>query len=74
MITYKLPNWCVTPIVNDDRTGLSNDESAQLSIFLESLPECAYLVYLDEYGFSWSNDLDNLGCDCSTFALMTTNL
>jgi len=70
---YLLPTWTLCPLINDDYTGISDQDAEQLNSFiageLEKYPMFWALCPedIDNYsGFYPRNDLNNLGDDCIT--------
>jgi hypothetical protein len=69
-IDYILPNWTIGSLFYSDESGLTDEESAALDMFIEREMQvngfsCFYAVDCKEDCFRVSNDLDNLGADCS---------
>ena len=69
-IDYVLPNWTICPLFNSDESGLTDSESTALDNFIKREMKnngfsCFHAVDCKEDGFRVSNDLDNLGADCS---------
>jgi len=71
-IEFIIPEWALCAIVNDDYTGLTEEETGKINKFLESLFKAYGNNNLfdrldsteDELGFCRSNDIDNLGTNC----------
>lgn len=62
-ISYVLPEWVIVPLFNSDLTGLTDQESIQLSEFSQMLNEQGYSAIPHEsieLGLASTNDLDNL--------------
>lgn len=62
--SYILPNWTLCYLVNDDHSGLSDEEKVKVDQFIEK-GLAAYdrfwcLGPVDDLGFKHSNYLDNL--------------
>ena len=76
ILEFTLPDWCACPLINHDGSGLSEEEDRSLVRFMQSLTEeyataCCVSVKEDS-GFTHSNDLNNLGDNCSTFIFHVT--
>ena len=68
--TALIPQWAVTAIVNDDYTGLTDDDEALIESWLESKytehgTDEIILVKASDYAdFFYSNDMTDVGDDC----------
>ena len=68
--TALIPQWAVTAIVNDDYTGLTDDDEALIEAWLESKytehgTDEIILVKASDYAdFAYSNDMTDMGDDC----------
>jgi len=75
-INYRLPVWCICPIVNDDYSSLNDADIQALENFMEETCEVIENTGQDNHGtwdwpnnideatyFSHTNDVDSLGND-----------
>lgn len=64
---YTLPVWAICPIVNDDYSGIEDEDSQAIEEFLKTLPENGSFEFPDntdeEKYFTHGNDIPNLGDD-----------
>lgn len=69
MTTYRLPAYYASAIINNDWSGLVEQESDELKSFLSKeglLTSDFYLSEIEPY-FSWKNDMNFLGGDVFDF-------
>ena len=66
ILEYRLPDYLGSYLINGDASGLQDDEIDKIKQFLEE-EGISIMEMLDDSSFYWSNDLDNLGANCSTF-------
>jgi len=69
-IDYVLPNWTICPLFNSDCSGLTDEEDTALDNFIDLQIRLYkydrfFAIAVKEDGNRVSNDLDNLGADCS---------
>ena len=64
---YTLPVWAICPIVNDDYSGIEDEDTKAIEEFLETLPENGSFEFPDnmdeEKYFHHDNDIDGQGGD-----------
>jgi hypothetical protein len=65
-IEYTLPDWIGPYAINDDPSGLTDDEIEQIDKFIER-QGIRIVDMLDDSDFKTSNDLTKVGDTCSTF-------
>jgi hypothetical protein len=61
-VTYRLPAYWASALINDDRSGTDEDD-ADMDEFFEAHPKLGSAIDCSEAEFSWSNDWTNLGGD-----------
>lgn len=73
-ITYTLPEHWACALINDDATGLSDDEHEQLNEWLQDYKPGSCLGVSDSPEFRHHHDATDAGvlaCDCLTFTFET---
>ena len=68
-VTYLLPVYWACPLVNDDHTGLSEEEK-QINDFLETAEGRPVSVNFETEGFYWRNDAGTLPGNCAEFIFL----
>ena len=63
-ITYTVPEWALPALINDDYSGLSDDDCSAIDALQSKLPLGHWSMPIDEASFYPSNDLQNLGDNC----------
>lgn len=73
VIRYRLPSYWACPLINDDYTGLTNEECKEVKRFLEKAE--GYLVDIDweTQGFYRCNDAGTLPGECADFIFCKCN-
>lgn len=73
MENYIIPSNYVCPIINDDWSGLNDQEEQELIEFLESLPPGYFTLgeSVESY-FSTSNDVDGTAGEVMNLIFVTT--
>lgn len=69
-VSYTLPAFWASAIVNNDRSGMSVEEIEALAHWRATHPELGNcLDCTDEAGFRWRHDAwpEVLGCDCLVY-------
>jgi hypothetical protein len=67
-VTYSLPVYWASYLINDDASGMEDDEQADCDAFLASLPAGWSCVDVsEESDFRPSNDAGTLAGDCSDY-------
>ena len=76
LIEFKIPNWALPALINSDSSDLSDEDENKLNAFIKEIVEKygnANFILGDnekcDLGFCHSNDIDNLGCDCTMLYL-----
>lgn len=79
ILDFKIPEWALSALVNDDYSGLSEEDEAKIKKFREQTAEkygnASFYPAGEEdedysYGFCWRNDIDNLGSNCFKLVLV----
>ena len=81
VLKFTIPNWAVCPVINADNSSLEEEDIKKLDEFIETtvytygnanfaLPDDARL----DLGFKHTNDIDNLGSDCTLLLLLVPNV
>ena len=76
ILEFRIPEWALCPLINGDYSALNEQDIEALEKFTDkcvktfghanfSLPSSEL-----EYSFYYSNDIDNLGNNCTTLLLM----
>ncbi len=66
ILEYRLPDYLAAYLINGDPSGLQDDELDKINQFLEE-EGISVMEMKDDSSFYWSNDLENLGANCSTY-------
>lgn len=69
-ITYLLPVYWACALVNDDYTGLSDEEEKQINDFLETAEGHPVDVDFATEGFYHHNDAGTLPGNCANFTFL----
>jgi hypothetical protein len=76
LLEFKIPDWALSSLINGDDSGLEDEDIEKLDKFVKKTSEKygnAYFMLPSEderdLGFSYSNDIDNLGSNCSLLYL-----
>lgn len=70
-LDYKLPTHWASALVNDDYSGLTEEDEKELKTFLDMLPDgYTATATIEELGFCSSNDAGTLACDCSLYTFI----
>lgn len=64
-VTYTLPSYWASYLINGDASGLEDAETKEIDGFCADLGPC--LDVSDEEEFSWHNDANSLGSSVATF-------
>lgn len=80
LIEFDIPNWAISALINGDESGLTDEEQEKLNAFVDDVASKygnANFMLPDEneidLGFLRSNDIDNLGGDCSRLLIRPTS-
>lgn len=65
-VEFVLPSFYAPVLINGDSEGLTEEELRELEEFQAS-NELGLCTGVEEVGFQWGNDSNNLGADCSLF-------
>ncbi len=69
-ITYRLPIYWASALINDDYTGLSDEEEKQIKDFLETAEGRPVSVDFETEGFYRHNDAGTLPGNCAEFIFL----
>jgi hypothetical protein len=70
-LDYRLPTHWASALVNDDYSGLTEEDERELKTFLDMLPDGYHpTATIEDLGFCHSNDAGTLACDCSLYTFM----
>lgn len=65
VIKYRLPVYWIGALINDDHTGLSDEEEQEIENFLKQADGCPVSVNWETEGFYSHNDAGTLPGDCA---------
>lgn len=63
---YRLPDYLACYLINGDAEDITEQEKQEIDDFLET-EKVSILEIDDDSSFYWSNDLNNIGANCSTY-------
>ena len=69
-VTYTLPIYWASYLINGDDSGLEPGEKEEIDAFLEKEGNIEFVGVSEEYGFSHSNDANSLGGDVATYTAL----
>ena len=72
-IRYRLPSYWACPLINDDYTGLTDEECEEIQRFLEAAEGYPVDVDLETQGFYRCNDAGTLPGECADFIFHKCN-
>lgn len=67
IIKYRLPVYWIGALINDDWTGLSDDEEQEIDNFLEQAEGYPVSIDWETEGFYIYNDANSIAGDCVDF-------
>ena len=67
IIRYRLPVYWARALINDDYTGLSDEEEREINNFLEQAEGYPVDVDLETEGFYRCNDANDIAGSCADF-------
>ena len=70
VIRYRLPIYWACPLINDDYTGLTDEECKEIKRFLEAAEGYPVDVDLETQGFYQYNDAGTLPGECADFIFL----
>lgn len=73
IITFIVPDWAMCYLVNGDCSGLGDGDIAKVNIFTQNLVDKyghGIVSFEENEGFKTSNDICDLGTDCSVVTLI----
>lgn len=73
VIRYRLPSYWACPLINDDYTGLTDEECEEICCFLEAAEGYPVDVDLETQGFYRCNDAGTLPGECADFIFHKCN-
>ena len=72
ILEFVIPNWAISALINSDESGMEDDDIEKLNKFVKEVSDkygnANFMLDYEEemdLGFKHSNDIDNLGSDCS---------
>lgn len=71
--TATLPSHWASALINGDRSGLTEEDEAELDLVLELNPEWHMPVGCEDAGFCWRHDASAYGvlaCDCCEYTYL----
>lgn len=66
VLEYTLPDYLACYLINGDTDGITEAEMNEIDEYLKSEGVCIVSMEEDS-SFRWSNDLNNIGANCSTY-------
>lgn len=69
-ITYTLPAYWASYLINCDASGISSEDKVECDAFLKANDLPLPVSCSDESWFSWHNDATNLGGDVMDFTFL----
>jgi hypothetical protein len=66
ILEYRLPDYLTHYLINGEKENLTEKEVDEIDHFLKK-NGVTIIEKLEDSGFYWSNDLNNIGAYCSTF-------
>lgn len=73
IIRYRLPVYWACPLINDDYTGLTDEECKEIKRFLEATEGYPVDVDWETQGFYRCNDAGTLPGECADFIFHKCN-
>lgn len=73
VIRYRLPSYWACPLINDDYTGLTDEECEEIQRFLEAAEGYPVDVDWETQGFYRCNDAGTLPGECADFIFHKCN-
>lgn len=71
VIRYRLPSYWACPLINDDYTGLTDEECEEIQRFLEAAEGYPVDVDWGTQGFYRCNDAGTLPGECADFIFIS---
>lgn len=79
LLEFTIPNWALSSLINGDDSGLEDEDIEKIDRFVDKTSKKygnANFMLSDEdemdLGFRYSNDIDNMGSECSLLYLRPT--
>lgn len=66
VLEYTLPDYLACYLINGDTDNLTNEEMKEIDEFLQN-EGVTIVSVLEDSSFRWSNDLNKIGANCSTY-------
>lgn len=63
---HTLPIYWASYLINGDSSGMDENEIKEIDAYLSKYPH-HYCIGVQECGFQWRNDANNLGAECGDF-------
>lgn len=73
VIRYRLPVYWARALINDDYTGLSDNEEQEIRNFLKRVKADPVSVDWETEGFYWYNNANNTPGECIDFIFHKCN-
>ena len=73
VIRYRLPVYWARALINDDYTGLSDNEEQEIRNFLKRVKADPVSVDWETEGFYWYNNANNTPGECVDFIFRKCN-
>lgn len=73
VIRYRLPVYWACALINDDYTGLSDNEEQEIRNFLKRVKADPVSVDWETEGFYWYNNANNTPGECVDFIFHKCN-
>ena len=68
--TFTLPVYWASYLVNDDASGLEDNEQDEIDAWLDANAPGVCVDVSEDYGFCHTNDANNIGGDCAVYTFM----
>lgn len=72
VLEYTLPDYLACYLINGDTDSITDKEMQEIDEFLEREGVCIVGIENDS-SFRWSNDLNKIGANCSTYTAHKVN-
>ena len=70
VVSYTLPIYWASYLINGDASGLEDDEQAEIDAWLESEGNPSFVTVSEDYWFAHSNDASSLGGDVAEYSAL----
>lgn len=72
VLEYTLPDYLACYLINGDTDSITTEEMKEVDEFLQN-EGVTIVSVLEDSSFRWSNDLNNIGANCSTYIAHKVN-